>query len=153
MKQNINLFQPAAGVEAGRLSARQMLLGWSVALVLLTVSQAWLEQRNRSLADQGQSVQARLQQGEDQLNSQMAARVAGTDKQLELALNEALRELDLRETILALVSGNGAGDLDGFSAQLRSLARQHVRGVWLTRVSVQAPGSQTTLEGRALSPE
>jgi len=153
VKQNINLFQPVARRDGGTFNSKNIFLIWAATLLIATAYQVWLAQRNTATINKTQRVQLDLVGAEERLNAMTASRVAGGDSELEARLNEALRELDLRETILGLVSGNTAGDIDGFSDQLRSLARQEASGVWLTRVRVTSPGSRTTLEGRALSPE
>ncbi|MBT8131661.1 MAG: PilN domain-containing protein [Gammaproteobacteria bacterium] len=153
MKQNINLFQPAVRHRGERFNSRQLLMVWAGSILVLAVAQLWLDAGSRDLQQQLAQAELDLVTAEETLNARTASLVAGSDSKLESRLNEALRELDLRQTILGLVSGNGAGDTDGFSSQLRSLARQDANGVWLTRVSVSAPASRTTLEGRALSPE
>ncbi|MBT8136527.1 MAG: PilN domain-containing protein [Gammaproteobacteria bacterium] len=152
MKQNINLYQPAARGRAG-LNGRSMLLVWAGTVAACLLMQLWLDSRSSGVSRELRLTQDRVVSTESELNQLTASMMAGTDSALEAELNTALRELDLRETILGLVSGDSAGDIDGFSAQLRSLARQPAEGVWLTRVRVSAPGARTTLEGRALSPE
>ena len=153
MKQNINLLQSVTMHKGQSLDSRRLLMVWAATALLATACQVWLAQRNSTATKQSQRVQLDLVGAQERLNAMTASQIAGGDTKLETRLNEALRELDLRETILGLVSGNTAGDIDGFSDQLRSLARQEATGVWLTRVRVSSPGSRTTLEGRALSPE
>lgn len=153
MKQNINLYQPATGGAAIDLNARVVLSAWALTAAIVMVAQFWLGQRNKQVEDQLQTAKSGIRSSDDQLNVLTASIMAGSDPVLEAQLNEALRELDLRETILGLVSGSSAGDIDGFSGPMRSLARQQADGVWLTRVRISAPGGRTTLEGRALSPE
>ena len=152
VKQNVNLYQPAAG-KGSAFSARTILAAWGVVVLLAVGAQAWLGHRNAVTARETGQLQQEIATAESRLNEITAAQMAGTDPELEARLNDALRELDLRETILGLVSGDSAGDVRGFSGQLRSLARQHADGIWLTRVRVKAPGARTTLEGKALSPE
>lgn len=153
MKQNINLYQPITGGGAGRgLNARIMLMVGAATLLAVTATQFWLGGGNGRIDKQLQAVMLELTSTEVRLNELTAAKMAGADPLLEAQLNEALRELDLRETILGLVSGDSVGDIGGFSGQLVSLARQNAEGIWLTRIRVSAPGARTTLEGRALSP-
>lgn len=152
MKQNINLYQPAARRSAG-LNGRAMVFTWAGVVAACLVAQLWLDSRVAGVKRQLRITQDQVVAAGHELNGLTASLMAGTDTALEAELNEALRELDLRETILGLVSGDSAGDVEGFSAQLRALARQPAEGVWLTRVRVSAPGARTTLEGRALSPE
>ncbi len=152
MKQNINLYQPATQSGKG-LDSRRMFFGWLAVLAVAAIAHNWLAFRSSGMEQELRQAQASLDAAEAQMNELTASSMAGTDTELEAQLTEALRDLDLRETILGLVSGDTAGDVGGFSAQLRSLARQPADGVWLTRVRVSAPGGRTTLEGRALSPE
>ncbi|MBT8143589.1 MAG: PilN domain-containing protein [Gammaproteobacteria bacterium] len=153
MKQNVNLLaqQASAATEAPQL---KLVLGSWVALaaVLLSV-QWWWHGAAGQAADEVNELQQQLSAAETELNALTAAQMAGSDSALEAELNVVMSELDLRETILGLVAGGHTGDVDGFSAQIRALARRVTEGVWLTRVEVTAPAARTTLEGRALSPE
>lgn len=153
MKQNINLYQPGTGSAGAGHNARIVLIAWAVTAFTVALAQVWLGYRNSASEGQLREIRASISASENSLNELTAAIMSGADPVLEAQLNEALRELDLRETILGLVSGPGAGDTGGFSAQMSSLARQQADGVWLTRVRISAPGGRTTLEGRALSPE
>ncbi|MDH3588984.1 MAG: PilN domain-containing protein [Gammaproteobacteria bacterium] len=152
MKQNINLYRPVAHAGSG-LDARAIVIAWGVTVLLASVTQFWLGQRNSAVTGAIGQTRLDVAAAEERFNEMTASMMAGADSELETRLSEALRELDLRETILGLVSGDSAGDIRGFSGQLRSFARQHAEGVWLTRVRLTAPGARTTLEGKALSPE
>jgi hypothetical protein len=153
MKQNINLYKQAAGPADDGLSARLMLALWVIGVALVLFAHGWLVYANNQFEQQLQAQRDNVAMANESLTALAAENMAGADPVLEARLGAAMRELDLRETILGLVSGNTAGDVDGFSAQLAALARQNADGVWLTRVRVGAPGAQTTLEGRALGPE
>ena len=153
MKQNINLYKPTAGLANDGLSAQLMLALWAIGFAVVLFAHGWLVHANGQIDQKLQALRDDVAIAEESLNVLAAANMAGADPVLEAKLGAALRELDLRETILGLVSGGNAGDIDGFSDQLVSLARQKAEGVWLTRIRISAPGARTTLEGRALSPE
>lgn len=153
MKRNINLYRPQRSGPADRLNARSVMLAWAAAAALTLAAQMWLDQRVATQARAISAIALEVAAAEEAVTARAAARIAGADPELAAELNAVMSELDLRETILGLLSGTESGDVAGFSAQLRSLARQHAEGVWLTRVEVRAPGARTTLEGTALSPE
>lgn len=152
MKRNINLHRRARSNTSG-LVGRSVLLGWAALAALLLAAQMYVDQRVDEQARVIDALKLELAAAEEAVTARAAARMAGTDPKLEAELNAVMKELDLRETILGLLGGAAAGDIDGFSAQLRSLARQHAEGIWLTRVRISAPGARTTLEGNALSPQ
>lgn len=153
MKQNINLL-PHDTAASGPVPAASLVIAtWIALFMMLAGAQLWIDSRTASARQHNLSVREQLTEAESRLNMLTAADMAGQDNGLEQQLSELLAELDLRETVLELVSGGAAGDIDGYSAQIRSLARQHTEGVWLTRVGVAAPGARTTLQGKALSPE
>ena len=153
MKQNINLFHLATATAATRPGALHVSLGLSVLAVSLMAAQMWLDGRTAQARQAADDLRDRVAASQEQLNALAAAQMAGADASLEAELKALLTELDLRENILGLVSGGGAGAVTGFSAQIRSLARQRADGVWLTRVQVQTPQARTTLEGRAMNPD
>lgn len=153
MKQNINLFVPAGTTAASPPAAWQITLGLGLLAASLAAVQLWLNGRTAQFRQAAADLRNEVVAVQEQLNALTAAQMAGADASLEAELKTLLEELDLRENILGLVGGGTAGDLDGFSPQIRSLARQHADGVWLTRVQVQAPRARTTLEGRAINPD
>lgn len=153
MKQNINLLQAGPATTAVQPGAWHVAAGLGLLAVALLAAQLWLNSRVGDVQRTTGQLREQVTVLQTQLDELTAARMAGTDAQLEAELKTLLRELDLRENILGLISGGGAGDVNGFSAQIRSLARQQADGVWLTRVQVQAPQARTTLEGRAINPD
>lgn len=153
MKRNVNLYRGPAASASDRLSARNVAVAWGVVVATLLALQWSFERRADNLARANVALELEAAAAEEAITARAAARIAGPDPQLEARLAAVMHELDLRETILGLLSGAAAGDVGGFSAQLRSLARQSVDNVWLTRVAVSAPGARTTLEGAALAPE
>ncbi len=153
MKQNVNLYRPAATSAVTLPAARHVVAGLGVLVAGVVAVQLWLDDRSARLRQAADELRSQVDVAQQDLNAMTAAQMAGADASLEAELKSLLQELDLRENILGLVSGGGAGDVNGFSAQIRSLARQHADGVWLTRVQVQAPAARTTLEGRAINPD
>ena len=153
MKRNVNLLLRESGAGQHPLTARNVAWGWAVVALALAALQFGLDRRADTRHRAAEALTLEVAAAEEAITAQAAARIAGPDPQLEARLAAVMRELDLRETVVGLLGGAAAGDIDGFSAQLRSLARQNADGVWLTRVEVTAPGAQTTLEGAALAPE
>ena len=153
MKQNINLLPQRAGSSGDQPALGVVAASWGVVLVIVIAAQWWLGSAVDKARRDGAQLRAQVAAAEEQLNNIAAAQMAGSDTGLEAELSQLLAELDLRETVLELVSGGAAGYVDGFSAQIRSLAQQQTEGVWLTRVAVVSPGARTTIEGKAISPE
>lgn len=68
-------------------------------------------------------------------------------------LDDATRSLEEKQLVLSLLQGSSLGDTKGFSRHLRSLARQHMDGLWLTHINLSALGDRTRLDGKALRGE
>lgn len=64
-------------------------------------------------------------------------------------LEDAMRTLDEKQAVLAVVNDANLGDTSGFSRHLRSLASQSVDGLWLTQVTLSGTQDETKLQGRA----
>lgn len=68
-------------------------------------------------------------------------------------LDDAYRTLAERQAVLNLIQSTALGKADGFSGQLRALARQDVDGIWLTRIVLSGAGASTRIEGKAFRAE
>ncbi|MEM9057437.1 MAG: hypothetical protein AAGD86_08170 [Pseudomonadota bacterium] len=154
MKQQINLYQ--AGVRHRRPAFSAAAMAASLALCAAVLSAGWLlaERRAGYLEAELASVQRQ--------EAAAAARLDALTRTLEASrgdaaasdtLQDALEALRQRERLLQLIEGDALGARSGFSQPLRALASHRLKGLWLTRVHVVAPGPETTLEGRATEPE
>lgn len=148
MSQQVNLLAPIFRKPRTLFTARvaamlALLLGASLAL-----TSGWGSWRNSRLG----SEQVRLEQRRDEVTAQItelgrvlaARQSAGGDAELA----RLTAERDLKAQSLALLASRELGSTRGFSDRLTGLARQHLDGLWLTRV--EFAGTQMALTGVAL---
>lgn len=148
MSQQVNLLAPIFRKPRTLFTARvaamlALLLGAGLAL-----GSGWASWRNAGLA----SEQARLEQRRDEVTAQItelgrvlaSRQAAGGDAELA----RLTAERDHKAQSLALLASRDLGSTRGFSGQLSGLARQHVDGLWLTRV--EFAGTHMALTGVAL---
>lgn len=154
MKQQINLYQAPLRREKKPFAAKTLL--WSVAAVLagtagLAGFAAWqlhtLQERSHAVA---------VQVGDSQLQlTALAAQLAA--RQPDPALAEQVNKLEQiiihRQQLRTVLQGDLFQRGEGYSRYLVALARQHVRGMWLTSVTISGAGNGFTLQGATLAPD
>jgi len=154
MRQQINFYQGSFRQETPIFSSDvvtramvavtvMMLLGYGYAWQRVEGFQAEL----KVVAQQEAAALERLETLRPIINS-----VTG-EKSLSEQLEDALRTLEEKQTVLALVNGTTLGDTQGFSRHLKSLARRTVDGLWLTQITLSGTGEKTELQGLARRPE
>ncbi len=102
------------------------------------------------------------------LESLHALRASESTRLVELATLYPAREVDAalegevagleleraaKTRLLGLLSNQGLGNTDGFSAQMSGIARRRVDGLWLRELRIEAGGSELALVGSALDAE
>jgi Tfp pilus assembly protein PilN len=154
LRQQVNLFRAAFRRDPKLLSAIHIAQGGAALLVCLL---AWGGMGARQLARDREEVKA--------LQAQVAE-VAGMVEKLRAVhptleksphLEEEVRRLsaDLaRRQILAVtLKNNGIGSREGLSRYFEALARQHMEGIWLLTIAIQAAGREIEITGRTHRPE
>ncbi|HEX6550698.1 MAG TPA: hypothetical protein VF117_08490, partial [Gammaproteobacteria bacterium] len=135
MIQQINLYQPIFRKERKVFSSptvMQITAIFVLALFLIYVYSLW---QTRLLTRQLATLQKQEQQGTAHLTQlEKSIPKATADPSLVAALKKAETERDLKQQALNLVSTRSLGSTTGFDAQLEGLARQDLRGLWLTDI-------------------
>ena len=154
MRQQINLYQLAIRPEKQLFSGRTLLYAALIAVAALMLTHGFGAYRVNGLAKE-----MKLLHQQDASATERAERLVDVISQLNGG-EDISRELEKRmtamaelETLLDLLRKLGLGDTTGFSRYLKSLARQRLDGLWLTRIALSGSGTQTVLEGRALDAE
>jgi MSHA biogenesis protein MshI len=153
MKQQINLYQAEFRQPEIALSADHIFMGAGGLLLLMVLGSAGLALSNmfadHRLAALKVEVET-LKQGNTQIDSQLQGRAV--DQTLAGSAANAARQLQSRQDILQLVQrSEQRKDTVHFSELLAGLARQHVSGMWLTRIDISASGQEMHLEGSTLN--
>jgi Tfp pilus assembly protein PilN len=87
----------------------------------------------------------------ENLKKQQPAKAKNELLQKEIA--RVSKELEQRKRIQQILGTRQFGNDKGFSPYLEALARQHVNGAWLTRISIKNGGALLSLEGKTLASE
>jgi len=75
------------------------------------------------------------------------------DSELKKRLVGKEAELANKKNILQVLSGQRFGNTKGFASHLSGLSRQHIKGMWLTNLSIHHGGEKLNLQGSTFSPE
>lgn len=152
--QQINLYQASLRAPRQTLSLNQLALVAGVLLAVLVVISAaqwwWLKRNAQQLASVKQE-QTQLSQAIDRLSKQLAQ--SSNDSELKKTISAKENELQDKQYVLQALSGKQFGNTRGFADQFSGLARQHVKGVWLTGLYIHAGGEKLNLQGSTYEAE
>ena len=152
--QQVNLFQSQFHPGKERLTLTHCLVALFV-VVIAFAGLSWLkidqlkeiEQQISNLDGQHQTMMAQLSKLAMTSNTNKKTAV----KESEIADKE--EELKARRELLGTLTGGKYGSTEGFSEFMLALSRQHVKGAWITGLSVQQGGEQLAIAGSSLTPE
>lgn len=147
MKQDVNLYQPLSGA-SGLMTSVALARLSAVAAVLLVLTQAavwgWtrrIEARDAALVEQRETLSQKVE----------AAGAAAAPRPHSALLQAQLEKLKTehaqKEAALQLLASGQLGNSEGFSPYFEALAREHLGGLWLTRVRFDAGGREVQLAG------
>lgn len=152
MSQQINLYHDRFRPVIDPIGATRLVGLVFASLVVLGATWSWSSWRlSESLAEASRMrgvLEARRTELAD-LTRSVGARRA--DPRLEEALARAEALHSARTELMALLDSGALGAVEGFSGQMRALARQSATGLWLTGFDL-SPG-RVELQGGALSAE
>lgn len=154
MSQQINLFNPALREQREHVSSRNLGLtvaGVLVLLVALTVFSGW---RTDRLNAEAQALDTQLKTEQTRLAS-VARQVAELKPDAKIATELARAEslLAARKEVVSELHNGVIGKTEGYSENMRALARQSVTGLWLTGFAISGGGNETEINGRTLTAE
>lgn len=154
MSQQINLYQAKFRKQRKALSAREASLG----LLLIAGSvAAWsgvIWQQNDRLTKEAERVAHNVAEQKavaDRLVIEVNQRKK--DAQLESAVQRAEQRVAATRDVMQIINGDSVGSTNGYSEQLRALARQSLQGLWLTGFTLAANADENVIRGRTLDPE
>lgn len=152
--QQVNLYQPARYAKA-RPTALLGMVGL-LALGVVAVGGyysygAWQLGQARALAETATAQRAELEAQRESLRQRLAGQRPSPVLQAEVT--RLTRERAVKAEVLAVLTGDEAGNRQGFSRQLEGLARRPVSGLWLTGITLRASGRALDLSGSATAGE
>ena len=153
MNQQINLYQKDNHRKIELFRAHSLLYGGGAALFFPLLLAAFVAFH---LHSEGKHVQILEHTGvlaTQQLND---LRKRLSQSQNESTLNDKIRELErlvsYRQSIEKMVRSDMFAGQKGYAKYFIALAKQHVRGLWLTRIHIGGAGKNIELRGAARDP-
>jgi Tfp pilus assembly protein PilN len=154
MKQQINLYQPVLRRQEKVFSAMTMLQTICLFLVVLTIIYFYGQHQIKPLQVQLRKLNRDVASLQSQVDSYKNQASPGTGSRLlENEIARLEKDLQERRKVQKILEQQELGNTEGFSGYMEALARQHVRGTWLTRVAIENGGRALSLHGRTLASE
>ncbi|HYB66316.1 MAG TPA: hypothetical protein VEC59_13800 [Steroidobacteraceae bacterium] len=154
LRQQINLYQPAAQVRGGPLAARSALRVSGLAVACLLAVWAYGRWRVVRLERAVQSLEQQHHRQDATMAALDAARAAdASPEQTQARVTALTAELAVRTRTLELLRSGTAGQVGGFSARLTALARRPLSGLWIDHVVLSGMTESMTVGGTALEPD
>lgn len=154
MNQNINLYHPIFRKQAKKFSARTMLqaagilVGATLAIYAFNLTQvASLRAQVAEAQRQADVATKRL----TEVTQKFAGHIVATGVGDEIVRLE--QELSARNSLQQLIGQGSLGNAEGYSEFFVAFARQHVAGLWITRLDIAGSGESMILEGRSSAPD
>jgi Tfp pilus assembly protein PilN len=154
MNQQINLYQLQFRRQKKLFSAMTMIQVCAIFLFISVSIYSYSYISLQPLEGQLSTLQTNLAELNDELTL-LQAQLPGESgsRLLENEITRLSNELSRRQRVADMLSNRIIGNIDGLSGYLEVLARQHVEGAWLTKISVASGGEVLSLEGRTQSSE
>jgi hypothetical protein len=154
VRQQINLYQPAAQVRGGPFAAGGALRVSGVALACLVAVWTYGRWRVVRLERAVQSLEQQHHRQDATMAALNAARAADVSpEQMQARVAGLTAELAVRTRTLELLRSGTAGQVGGFSARLTALARRPLPGLWIDHVVLSGMSGSMTVGGSALEPD
>lgn len=151
--QQINLYQPIFRKQRQVFSAVTMIQ--TVAIVAVALIAIYIYGLVGVLGLEGEVVQ--LEGREKAFATQLAMLDPGSGQARRREVEEEMQRLNEtlidQQKLIDVLEAQPLGSTEGFSAYMSSLARRHVRGLWLTRVKVNGATDAIELVGQSIDPE
>ncbi len=154
MKQQINLFQPMFRPQRKPFAAVTMLVLTGFFLLVFTAFYFYGMQQLNDIEFQISRIDIELGKSRNQVEQLIRQFPEKSEnKLLELEFARLSSELEKRLAISAALEEHSLENKRPFSALLESLARKHIDGTWLTRISIGDGGQTLGFEGKTYSSE
>jgi hypothetical protein len=152
MMQQVNLLVDELKPAKEALTFRQLMMAWGAFGLLLVLFSGWQGLDVWKLSSQKQENEAQVLSLQ-KANEKLKARIS-TEPDPELKAEvESLRLMQAHQELLVnAVAGYESASEQGFSPYLTDLARHHVKGMWLSQISLRDGGARIHLTGETMDP-
>ena len=148
LEQHINFYQQQFRKAEIRFPLKQVLIFWSLVLVVLLLVASLDYARLENLRNRNQKMQVsqeQLEKATTQLNEQLSARVI--DPVLQKQELQLRQTLQAKRDFFAVLQTQGDSHQLRYSEVMEGLARRSSNSLWLTRIRMQSPGPSLALSG------
>jgi hypothetical protein len=151
MSQQINLFSPVFLQKQKYFSSLAIAQATAVLLVAAIGMSVFTGYRLKALVREAKASDDRLARAEAQLKD-VTGRLSPKEKSkaLEEQIKRAELELKAEERVRDFLRTGELGNTRGYSEFFRAFSRQIGDGIWLTGFTIVGPGTEMSVDGRAL---
>jgi hypothetical protein len=154
MMQQVNLFHPAFRRERKVFTAIAILQAYGLVVLGLGLIWGYSAWRTANIAAVNAQLQNQRQVAIQQLaDMQKQYPVKQKSELLVRDLEQAKAELAARQVLTTALKQGVFGNTKGFSGYFEALAREHVEGLWLSKIDIEEGGRAMALAGGASLPE
>jgi len=154
VNQQINLYQPIFRRQKKVFSAIAMLQVCGIFMVVFASIYLYGQAKLQPLQEQSTQVRAEIAKMNAQLSKmENSATAESPSKLVENEIARLSAELQKRQQIKDMLEGQTLGNTAGLSSYMSAFARQHVQGMWLTKISISNGGRNLGLQGKTLTSE
>jgi uncharacterized small protein (DUF1192 family) len=154
VNQQINLYQPIFRRQKKVFSAIAMLQVCGIFLVVFASIYLYGQTKLQPLQEQSIQVRADIAKMNAQLSKmENSAAAVSPSKLVENEIARLSAELQKRQQIKDMLESQTLGNTAGLSSFMTAFARQHVQGMWLTKITVSNGGRNLGLQGKTLTSE
>lgn len=154
MNQQINLYQPIFRRQKKVFSAIAMLQVCGIFMVVFASIYLYGQAKLQPLQEQSTQVRADIAKMNAQLSKmENTATAESPSKLLENEIARLSADLQKRQQIKDMLESQTLGNTAGLSSYMTAFARQHVQGMWLTKITVSNGGRNLGLQGKTLTSE
>jgi hypothetical protein len=152
MRQQINLYQPIFSARRKPLSATAAASILGLAVAGMIGYSLYTGSRIGALSAQVEKQRSEQSQIESQLSDTTIATTARSNPaEIETRVKQLAVSLDERKKALELLQSGAAGQTMGFASRLEALARRHVDGLWIDRLTISGTSGSMSLAGATLN--
>jgi len=148
LRQQINLYQPAASAGPAPFSFASALLALAALVACLGAFGGFAAWRVHRLARDVVALESRQARQADGLARAGASRTQASPQAIEARVEALKATLTAHTRALEALRSGAAGDLAGFSPQLIALARHPIDGLWIDHLVLAGSGLALSVGGR-----
>jgi len=154
MSQQINLFQGISREEGARFSSQTVLRASAIVIVFIAFLYVYISWQVGALRDEVKRSEQRHATLISKLDeARKKFKVRTKSQTLDTKVGRLDKLVEARVRVKEILQQGIYSNTTGYSRYLLAIARQHIRGIWITGIEVTGAGSEVTLRGKSIKPE